>query len=125
MLTPKNCAIAGGKASKSVMAEIASRDRRIEQLNQGIGCYSAPDVDELDLRRARKNACEAAGRFKDLLRGDVPGVRQALRKLLRDRDGNFTPLSFIPIMRAGRKTYEVRGAVFAAQLYKAGTEERT
>jgi hypothetical protein len=58
-----------------------------------------------------------AGRCKDLLRGEVPLARQALQKLLRDADGNFTPLSFSPIMRAGRMTYEIRGALLAAQLY--------
>jgi len=30
MLTPRKCAIAGGKVPKSVMAVIASRERRIE-----------------------------------------------------------------------------------------------
>lgn len=118
-------AIAGGDAPKSIMTEIANRERRIEQLNREIGRYSVPDMTELDLRRARKDAREAAGRFKDLLRGDIAGARQALRKLLRDRDGSFTPLSFIPIMRGERKTYEVRGTLFTAQLYNDGTEERT
>lgn len=119
-------AIAGGKAPRSIMAEIAHRERRIEQLEREIGRYSVPDIRELDLRRGRKDAREMAGRFKDLLRGEVPLARQALRKLLRDRDGNFTPLSFVPIMRAGRKTYEVQGTLFAAPLFNnIGTEERT
>lgn len=119
-------AIAGGNAPKSIMAEIARRERRIEQLDREIGRYSVPDVSELDLRRARKGAREAGGRFKDLLRGDVPRARQALRKLLRDRDGNFAPLLFVPVVRGGRKTYNVQGAVQVAPLFNnGGTEERT
>lgn len=119
-------AIAGGKALKSFMAEIAHRERRIEQLEREIGRYRAPDLSELDLRRARKDAREAAGRFKDLLRSDVPRARQALRKLLRDRDGNFAPLTFVPVVRGGRKTYNVQGAVLVAPLFNnVGTEERT
>jgi hypothetical protein len=71
-----------------------------------------------------------------------PGERSETRKhcanRVCERDGgvlsritragarlNFTPLSFITIMRDGRKTYEVLGALFATQLYKVGTEERT
>lgn len=107
------------------MAEIARRDHRIEQIERELARYRAPSVSELDLRRARKGAREMAGRFKDLLHGELPLARQAFRKLLRVEDGNFTPLSFIPIIRDGRKTYEVQGALFAAQLYKVGTEERT
>lgn len=118
-------AIAGGKVPKSIMAEIANRERRIEQLEREIGRYSVPDVGELGMRRARKGAREMAGRFKDLIRGDVPRARQALRKLLRDRDGNFSPLMFIPIMQNGRKTYRITGAANLAPLYNVGTEERT
>lgn len=118
-------AIAGGKVPKSIMAEIANRERRIEQLEREIGRYSVPDVGELDMRRARKGAREMAGRFKELIHGDVPRARQALRKLLRDRDGNFAPLMFIPIMQNGRKTYRITGAANLAPLYNVGTEERT
>lgn len=118
-------AVAEGKAPKSIMAEIARREHRIEQIERELARYRAPSINELDLRRKRKEAREMAGRFQDLLRREVPLARQALRKLLQDEEGNFTPFSFVPIMRDGRKTYEVRGALFAGQLYKVGTEERT
>lgn len=119
-------AIAEGKAPKAIMAEIARREQRIEQLEREIGRYSVPEVGELDRRRALKRAREMAGRFKDLMRGDVPRARQALRKLLRDRDGNFAPLSFVPVVRDGRKTYTMRGYCNVTPLFNnGGTEERT
>lgn len=121
-------AIATGSVPKSIMAEIAKREQRVAQLEREIGRYSAPDVGELDMRRARKGAREIAGRFKDLMRGDAPRARQAMRKLLRDGDGNFAPLVFVPVVRDGRKTYTVRGSVLVAPLFNinnVGTEERT
>lgn len=119
--------IADGNAPKTILAEIADRERRIEALTREIAGYTAPAaVGELDLRRSKKEAREMAGRFKDIMMGDTARARQALRKLLRDRDGNFSPLWFDPVSRDGRKTYTVRGLINPLGLVnKTGTEERT
>lgn len=118
---------ASGHAPKTVLADIRAREKRIETLADEIARYQAPvRSDDLELRRKRKEALQHIGRFKDLLRSDVPVARQALRKLLRDERGEFAPLMFIPIMRDGRKTYDVQGTIGASVLFSnVGTEERT
>lgn len=118
-------AIASGSVPKSIMAEITKREQRVTQLEREIGRYSVPEgAGDLDMRRARKSAREMAGRFKDLMLGDVPRARQALRKLLRDRDGNFAPILFVPVVQDGRKTYTISGAVnLAPLLSNIGTED--
>lgn len=122
-----NRLIAGGRAPKSVLVEIETREAKIAALTKEVDRYRTPvDLRELDLRRKRKEAREHIGRFKDLVFSDVPKARQALRKLLRDKDGNFAPLYFAPAVRDGRKTFEIQGAVTVAPLFnKIGTEERT
>ena len=123
-----NRLIADGRAPKSVLAEIEARERQIETLTAQAERYQLPaQVGELDLRRAHKQAREEIGRFAALMRADVPVARQALRKLLRDSDGNFSPLWFVPVGPRGAWTsYEVRGSIAAVPLFnKAGTEERT
>lgn len=117
--------IADGNAPKTILAEIADRERRIEALTREIAGYTTPAaVGELDLRRSKKEAREMAGRFKDIMMGDTARARQALRKLLRDRDGNFSPLWFDPVSRDGRKTYTVRGLINPVGLVnKTGTED--
>lgn len=119
--------VASGNAPKTVLADIAARERRIEALAEQVAMYQAPrGSDDLEFRRARKQALVHVGRFKDLLRSDVPLARQALRKLLKDEQGRFAPLLFIPVVRDGRKTYDVRGTVGASALFSnIGTEERT
>lgn len=118
---------ASGNAPKTVLADIGVRERRLEALIEQVARYQTPRrSDDLELRRARKQALEHVARFKDLLRSDVPVARQALRKLLRDEHGEFSPLMFVPIVRDGRKTYDVRGIIGASVLFsKVGTEERT
>lgn len=119
--------IADGRAPKTVLVEITQRERHIETLRQEIERYRAPShLSELDLHRARKDARVRIGQFKDLLRGDISLARQALRKLLRDREGKFSPLTFVPVVRGTQRTYNVRAAVNVGPLFnKDGTEERT
>ena len=53
------------------------------------------------------------------------GLRLA-HELLRDKARNFAPLSFVPVVRGGLKTYTMRGALLMAPLFNdIGTEERT
>ena len=47
------------------------------------------------------------------------------RELLRDKVGNIAPLSFVPVVRGGLKTYTMRGAVVAPLFNNIGTEEAT
>lgn len=118
---------ASGRAPQSILEEIARRERCIETLSMQIARYqSTGTVDELELRRARRDAIQYAARFKNLLRADVPVARQALRKLLRNERGEFAPLMFVPVVSEGRKTFTVSGTIGAGALFSnVGTEERT
>jgi len=104
--------IATGRAPKTVLAEIAAREARIEALEkEREELLRAVEPNELDLRRVRKAVEAHAGQFKDLLRGDVPLARQALRKLL---DGK---LHFAP---NGRKSFTFEGATRVGPLVAPG-----
>ncbi|HEX7044496.1 MAG TPA: recombinase family protein [Burkholderiales bacterium] len=121
-------AIALGRAPQTVLDAIAERERRIEALRREAAGYRRfSELTELDLRRTQRRARERMRQFKDLIRSsDVPKARDALRLLLRDREGQFAPLTFDPVERAGRRTFAVRGVINAAPvLYNDGTEERT
>jgi hypothetical protein len=54
-------------------------------------------------RRKSELCGERLGRFKDLLLGDVPVARQALRKLLPE------PLKVLPAFTGGRRTLRFEG----------------
>ena len=95
--------VADGSAPRSVLAEIANRETRIEALEKELRELAAHAPDELDMRRLRKAVEAHAAKFKDLLRGDVPRARQALRKLLVGK------LRFTPVLQAGRKSYTFEG----------------
>jgi hypothetical protein len=56
-----------------------------------------------DHERLHKAASAKLGRFRDLIRGDIPVARQALRKLLAE------PMRFEPVVAEGRKTYKITG----------------
>ncbi len=75
--------IADGKAPETVLAEVRRREERLEQLEreQQLVSQPLPDLGPVDIR---KLCGERLGRFQDLLLGDVPVARQALRKLLPD-----------------------------------------
>jgi site-specific DNA recombinase len=61
--------LASGNAPKTVLADIAARERRIEALAEQVAMYQAPRrSDDLEFRRVRKQALQHVGRFKDLLR---------------------------------------------------------
>jgi hypothetical protein len=73
--------IADGKAPDTVLAEVRRREERLAQLEreQQLVSQPLPDLGPVDIR---KLCGERLGRFQDLLLGDVPVARQALRKLL-------------------------------------------
>lgn len=62
----------------------------------------------------------------EITRHEQRGTRRSLLKLLGDRDGNFVPILFVPVVQDGRKTYTISGAAkLTPLLSNIGTEERT
>jgi DNA invertase Pin-like site-specific DNA recombinase len=94
--------IAEGKAPASVLVEIKRREQRLEEIEKELQSLTeAPSsIDPKEIRRL----CEARlGRFQELLRGNVPVARQALRKLLPE------PLRIAPVTVDGRRTLGFEG----------------
>ena len=76
--------IADGNAPKSVLQEIRAKEGKIEALKAEVARYTAPaHMDELDFKRLERNLRERLEQFEELIHGDVPVARQALRKLLK------------------------------------------
>jgi site-specific DNA recombinase len=92
---------------KALEVELAAKRAQLEALR-----VAAPT--ELDLRRTKKELREMIGRFSDVVRGDVPLARQALRKLLDGR------IQFMPAKRNGQKTYDLRCQLRVAGLLPPG-----
>jgi site-specific DNA recombinase len=114
--------IASGNAPESILSEISERENRIARLQQDIAGYDVVESKSVDSRRDRKHALEQIERFREVLMSDVSRSRQALRKLFRDEQGNFSPLWFIP--REGRG-YEVRGVLNLSATWSNGCTEDT
>ncbi len=101
--------IAGGDAPDTIMKEIGKREKRIQFLESEMARYSIPSqVDDLQLRRLKKKAVEKMKKFNDLMYSDVPKARQALRKLLKDDEGKFSPIMFFPEMKEGVKVFKLQ-----------------
>jgi hypothetical protein len=66
-----------------------------------LGRLTMEQPSELDQRRTKKQLREQIGKFDELIHSDVPIARQALRKLLAG------PIAFSPVVRDGRKGYEL------------------
>ncbi len=110
--------IADGDAPKTIKTEIKQCEHRIEELERTIASYpEARTLSELDMHRILKQAREVAPRFQEVLRRDPPAARQVLRKLLRDERDNFVPVLFAPIMRAGRKSYNLSGQLAVGKIF--------
>jgi DNA invertase Pin-like site-specific DNA recombinase len=94
--------IAEGKPPQSVLVEIKRREQRLEEIDRELKSLTqAPRA--IDLKEIRR-LCEARlGKFQDLLRGNVPVARQALRKLLPE------PLRMAPVTVDGRRTLGFEG----------------
>lgn len=118
--------IGEGTAPASVMAEIRRREERLKTLEASIARFQVQAPDELRLKRLRKQAAEHMTKFRELIYGNVPIARQALRKLLRDEAGEFAPMRLNPVVRDGRKTFDFQGELTLGILFnKVGAEERT
>ncbi len=107
--------IAEGKAPKTLREEIAKREALIEILEKEQAELEVVAVPvEMDTARLRKALIAKMGRFKELVYGDVPVARQALRKLLAE------PIQFTPVTRDGRKTYSFKGITRLGVLLEPG-----
>ncbi len=94
--------IAEGRAPESVLAEINRREKRLEELEREL--ESLKQIPHsLDAADIRKMCRERLGRFEELLLGDVPVARQALRKLLPE------PLKIAPVTIKGHRTLSFEG----------------
>lgn len=119
--------IASGSAPETVLAEITKREERIKFLEKELALYvEPPQLDGLRLPRMRKRAEKRLGEFQGLIHSNVPKARQALRKLLRDEKGGFTPIVIRPVGRGAYKTFEFEGQTTLGRLFNnVGAEERT
>lgn len=120
--------IATGDAPDSVLKEIKQREKRLGDLDKELTKFSSlkTGASELELRRFRKYAEKSMSDFNGLLTGNVLKARQALRKILRDDKGNFSPLLISPIDHEGRKTLGFRGQILPSYIFNnVGAEKRT
>jgi DNA repair exonuclease SbcCD ATPase subunit len=95
--------IASGNAPAAVMDQITRRETRIKTLEIELSEAQVQPFTELDRKRLSKATSAKLGRFTELLHGDIPLARQALRKLLAE------PMQFQPVVRQGCKTYSFSG----------------
>ena len=99
-------AIAEGKAPKSLLTEIASREARIEALlqEQEELAHLPGGLTDLDRARLRKSMLTRMDRLKELLRTNTACARQVLQKTLSG------PLRCLPALDPdGRKTLALEG----------------
>ena len=102
--------VADGEVPQAILLEIKRRKERLRELDREremLG-QSMPD---LGPGKLRKLCGERLARFRDLLLGDVPVARQALRKLLPE------PLRVFPAVVEGRRTLRFEGATTHGPLF--------
>ncbi len=100
-----------GAAPRSIVAEIATLDDRIETMERELTDLSADG--ELDLRTLRNEFRSRAEEFGDLLRGDVPRVRQSIRRLV---PGGIV---FDPVEVGGLRRYRLGWAISPLPMIEA------
>ncbi len=112
--------IASGQAPERILDEIHRREERINDLNAELERLRADVPANFNDPRVLKALRAGARRFRALMYSDIAGAREALHDLI---DGRIV---FEPIVKAGRKTYALRGQTKVGPLlYNSGTEERT
>ena len=83
----------------------AGAEARIKEIDAELASMaSIPTLRQLDLKRIERDVSEELERFDNLLHGDVPAARQALKRILTDRV-EFNPAG----TDDGRRTYSFRG----------------
>jgi DNA invertase Pin-like site-specific DNA recombinase len=107
---------AGGRGSSTLLREITAREARIggleRELADIISIESKPRPS--DVARIREALEAGAGRFKDLMRSDIPGARNALRQLFAE------PLVVYPVMVGERKGLRFEGKTRIGSLVDPG-----
>ena len=74
--------VASGQAPDRVLAEIASREQKIKDLEAELDWVRTATLCKFDVTRVREIAVERANDLRSSLYGDVPGARQVIRELL-------------------------------------------
>ena len=111
-------AIGDGRGPVALVREIAKAEARIQEIETEVArLETAPNLTVLDLKRLEREVEAELARFADLLRGNVPRARQALKKLLVDRV-TFTPIR----TKNGRQTYAFTGELSYGALLRGVTE---
>ena len=91
------------KAESTTMFEmIAALDAEIAANERDLEAFSIVEPSEIELRRLRAACAAWLGRFDDLLLGEVPLARQALRKRIPGR------IEFHPEEHRGSRQYRLR-----------------
>ena len=102
--------IAEGKAPDSVLVEIRRREERLKDLErEQAALVAAPPA--WTPAEIRAMCGQRLRRFPELLHGDVPVARQALRKLLPE------PLRIRPVTADGRRTLGFEGTTVLGPLF--------
>jgi len=98
-------AIGDGQGPAALVQEIAKAEARIQAIEAELaGLRAVPTLGQVDLGRIQREVTRGLARFEDLLRGDVPHARQALKTILVNR------VKFSPMDTAdGRRTYSFEG----------------
>ncbi len=95
----------GGGAPKTINAEIAAREQRLEAIERELTVHlGGADPDALGRGRVRQMCQEQAKRFRKLMYSDMAAGRQALRRL------NLN-VRFFPTVKDGRKSLDFYGTV--------------
>lgn len=111
-------AIGDGRGPVALVQEIAKAEARIKEIDTEVArLETAPSLTAMDLKRLEREVESDLTRFADLLRGNVPRARQALKKLLVDRV-TFTPIR----AENGRQTYAFAGELSYGALLRGVTE---
>src|SRR5579859_1680421 len=86
----------------SVLLEIRRREERLKEIERELAALRNA-LPGMDVPEVRKACGERLARFRELLLGDVPVARQALRRLLPE------PLRVFPATVEGRRTLRFEG----------------
>jgi len=79
-------------------ARVAEIEKELTRLE------AVPALARVDLTKFEREIEEQLGRFEELLKGNVPRARQALKKLLA-KEVTFTPIQ----LENGKRSFEFRG----------------
>lgn len=114
-------AIGDGRGPAALVQEIERAERRLKEIDAELArLAAAPVLAHLDVSEFEEAIAAQLSRFGDLMRGNIPRARQALKKLLVDRVV-FTPA----VLENGDRTFAFKGdltygAVLREAIYPSG-----